>query len=65
MKLIRRERLHAGAKYNYVADTLANADGREVRHEFVEHPGAAVILIGLWHWEWQRRGAARQPARVE
>lgn len=43
MKIVGKETLHAGRKFNFAVHWIEAADGRRLRQEFVDHPGAVVL----------------------
>src|SRR5687767_14837499 len=44
LKLLKKETLHRGVKFDLVAHTLQTAAGATIRRESIHHPGSVVVL---------------------
>lgn len=44
MKIVGTETIHVGRKFNFAAHVLETAQGKQFRQEFIDHPGAVVLL---------------------
>jgi len=44
LRLIKRDRIYTGKLISLNVNTYADLDGNEMQREFIEHPGAAVVI---------------------